>query len=489
VRVVAIDGVLGSGKTTVARLVASKVGLEYLDTGAMYRCVALGAVRAGVDLEAAAADAGPARDEVVSIARRALIEVGSNAEGEQVVRFDGETVTQAIRQPDVARAASMVAKIADVRAELVGRQRSWAEAHGGGVLEGRDIASVVFPDASTKIFLTADVSERARRRFSEQSALSYDEVLADLQWRDDNDANRAVDPLRVVDGATIVDTTGLTIEEVSERIAALVNESEQNAPQKSPAAEVLIATSAIGETTADQPSEAPTPNPAASVHAPSAVGPEARTAGDLARPWTRNQRRVFEATRLIVVPLISKFFRVQYRGLEHIPTTGAFILAPSHRSNVDFILLPGLTKRRMRFLGKDSIWKYKVFGSFFDSLGGIPVRRGTTDRESMRICSAVLSQGEPLVIFPEGARKSGPTIEELFDGAAFLAAKHSVPIIPVGIGGSDRAMPKGAKFPRPVRLTVTVGAAIPAPEGGRSSIRATTASLRAEIQRLFDRSS
>jgi cytidylate kinase len=486
VRVVAIDGVLGSGKTTVARLVASKVGLEYLDTGAMYRCVALGAVRAGIDLEVAAGEPGPARDEVVSIARRALIEVGSNAEGQQVVRFDGETVTHAIRQPDVARAASMVAKIADVRAELVGRQRSWAHAHGGGVLEGRDIASVVFPDAATRVFLTADVAERARRRFSEQSALTYEEVLADLQWRDESDATRAVDPLRVVDGATVLDTTGLSVEEVSDRIAALVQESEDVGTDPGgsvrSAAEPVVAPEATTE---------PTTEPTTATTSGSAAAPvvETRTAGDLAKPWSRKQRLVFEATRIVVVPLISGFFRVRYRGLENMPATGAFILAPSHRSNVDFILLPGLTKRRMRFLGKDTIWKFKVFGSFFDSLGGIPVRRGTTDRESMRICSAILSQGEPLVIFPEGSRKSGPTIDELFDGAAFLAAKHGVPIIPVGIGGSDRAMPKGTKFPRPVRLTVTVGAPIPAPEGGRRSIRATTATLRNEIQRLFDTSS
>jgi cytidylate kinase len=462
VNVVAIDGVLGSGKTTVARLVAAKVGLEYLDTGAMYRCVALGAIRSGIDLEVAANESGPVRDQVVSIARRALIEVGSDAVGEQVVRLDGETVTFAIRQPDVAKAASMVAKIADVRAELVTRQRSWAHAHGGGVLEGRDIASVVFPDAATRVFLTADVAERARRRFAEQSKLTYEEILADLQWRDSNDQNREIDPLRIVDGATVVDTTGQTIEQVVERVAELVRTSEANGEAKT---------------------EPTTPTTKAS------VASQVSSSSDIAKPWTKNQRRVFEMTRILVVPLISKFFRVDYRGLENMPPNGAFILAPSHRSNVDFILLPGLTKRRMRFLGKDSIWKFKIFGSFFDSLGGIPVHRGTTDRESMRICSTVLGQGEPLVIFPEGTRKAGPTIEELYDGAAFLASKHQVPIVPVGIGGSDKAMPKGSKFPKRVRLTVVVGPAIPAPSGGRSTIRATTAVLKTQIQSLFDEAS
>ena len=489
-KVVAIDGVLGSGKTTVARLVAAKVGLEYLDTGAMYRCVALGALRSGVDLDALVAADPSATDQVISIARRAVIEVGVDSEGEQVVRLDGEAVTHAIRQPDVAKAASIVAIVPDVRAELVSRQRSWAHARGGGVLEGRDISSVVFPDASTRVFLTADVEERARRRHSEQSTRTYEEVLEDLKWRDNNDATRSADPLRVVDGATVVDTTGLSVEEVVDRVAALV---QQASVQQ---ASVQQASTGVDET------EPAVPSPEASVHAPEASVTDAEAKpstakrssaspihSDMAKPWTKGQRVVFEMTRLLVVPLISGFFRVRYVGLENVPKNGAFILAPSHRSNVDFILLPGVTKRRMRFLGKDSIWKYRIFGSFFDSLGGIPVRRGTTDRESMRICSAVLSQGEPLVIFPEGTRKAGSVIEELFDGAAFLASKHAVPIVPVGIGGSDKAMPKGAKLPRRVHLTVIVGEPIAAPVGGRSAIRSTTYELRSEIQRLFDHAS
>ena len=470
-KVVAIDGVLGSGKTTVARLVAAKVGLDYLDTGAMYRCVALGALRSGVNLDAVATADPSATDEVVSIARRAVIEVGLDSDGEQVVRLDGEAVTQAIRQPDVAKAASIVAIIPDVRAELVSRQRSWAQARGGGVLEGRDISSVVFPDASTRVFLTADVEERARRRHSEQSTRTYEEVLEDLKWRDNNDSTRSADPLRVVDGATVVDTTGLSVEEVVDRVAALVQQaSVQQASMQQAPQSIANADAVVKPTAAKRSSASP-------IHS------------DMARPWTKGQRVVFEMTRLLVVPLISGFFRVRYVGLENVPKNGAFILAPSHRSNVDFILLPGVTRRRMRFLGKDSIWKYRIFASFFDSLGGIPVRRGTTDRESMRICSAVLSQGEPLVVFPEGTRKAGPVIEELFDGAAFLASKHAVPVVPVGIGGSDKAMPKGAKLPRRVRLTVIVGEPIPAPAGGRSAIRSTTSELRREIQRLFDQAS
>lgn len=467
-RVVAIDGVLGSGKTSVARLVAERTGLEYLDTGAMYRSVALRALLDGVDMTKAAAGAGPDRDSVLSIARRAVIEVGVDSNGEQVVRVDGITVTTEIRRPDVAKASSLVATIAEVRAELVSRQRAWAHSRGGGVLEGRDIASVVFPDAGTKVFLTASVDERARRRHGEQSSLSLDEIRADLEWRDHNDASRAADPLKVVEGATVIDTTGSSILEVVDKIAALV-------PPRLPTPVAPIAV------------QSESPPPLGSNDTIKAEKRQlARSAQDLAKPITRGQRVVFEITRLLFVPLVRVFFRVRYVGLENVPRTGAFIAAPSHRSNVDFALLPGITKRRMRFLGKDSIWKFGFLSTFFDSLGGIPVRRGTTDRESMKICAVVLDQGEPLVVFPEGTRQSGPIIQELFDGAAFLASKHNAVIVPIGIGGSESAMKKGAKFPRPVKLTVVVGKPIPAPTGGRAAVKTATAVLHGEVQRLFD---
>ena len=211
-RVVAIDGVLGAGKTTVAKRLSEALGLEYLDTGAMYRGVALACVESGVDLEDTAAVAG--------IAEAVTIDVHSTGHA-QVVMLDGRVVTDDIRRPDVAIAASRVATIGAVRENLVARQRAWARARGGGVLEGRDIATVVFPMAPAKIFLTADVHERTARRHAEQPDRAYDEVRADLEWRDANDANRAVDPLRVADGATVLDTTGLSLDQVVERATAL----------------------------------------------------------------------------------------------------------------------------------------------------------------------------------------------------------------------------------------------------------------------------
>jgi 1-acyl-sn-glycerol-3-phosphate acyltransferase len=184
--------------------------------------------------------------------------------------------------------------------------------------------------------------------------------------------------------------------------------------------------------------------------------------------------------------------RVRIVGLEHIPTESAFVLAPVHRSNVDFALSSLVTRRPMRFMGKDSIWKSKLLGRFVSMLGAFPVHRGTADRESLRVCIEVLEGGSPLVMFPEGTRRSGPVVEDLFDGPAYVAARTGVPIVPMGIGGSEAMMPKGAKFLHPSRLVLVVGPPIPAPEAGtggrvpRSAVRDLTEHVGAEVQRLFD---
>ena len=151
-----------------------------------------------------------------------------------------------------------------------------------------------------------------------------------------------------------------------------------------------------------------------------------------------------------------------------------------------------VTSRRLRYMSKDSVWKNKALGSFVSFMGGFPVHRGAADREALRTCIAVLEAGEALVMFPEGTRKSGPVVEDLFDGPAYVAAKTRVPILPVGIGGSEAMMPKGAKLISPSKLALVIGEPLdpPAPsEGGRVSRRAVkqlTDQLRAEVQKLFD---
>lgn len=200
----------------------------------------------------------------------------------------------------------------------------------------------------------------------------------------------------------------------------------------------------------------------------------------------------YRVVRTIVVGFVRAFWRPEIRGREHIPVEGPFVLAPVHRSNIDFALAAALVKRRIRYMGKDSLWKIAWIGKLFSALGAFPVHRGSADREALRRCIDVINAGEPLVIFPEGTRQSGPTVQPLFEGAAYIAARTGVPIVPVGIGGSERAMPKGSKLLRPVKTTLLVGPPIEVPgasDGGRLPRRAVhevTERLHEELQRLFD---
>lgn len=186
------------------------------------------------------------------------------------------------------------------------------------------------------------------------------------------------------------------------------------------------------------------------------------------------------------------YTRLTINGREHLPKQGAFVLAPVHRSYLDTPFAGCVRSKRMRFMGKDTMWKNRQFGWILSALGAFPVTRGTADREALRRAIAVLEAGEPLVLFPEGERKQGPVVQPLFDGAVYIAIKAGVPIVPVGIGGSERVMPKKAKFIYPRKVHIEIGPPIPAPvapEGGRlprTVYKDHSERLHAELQRLFD---
>jgi 1-acyl-sn-glycerol-3-phosphate acyltransferase len=210
------------------------------------------------------------------------------------------------------------------------------------------------------------------------------------------------------------------------------------------------------------------------------------------KSWGFSDVWFYRVTWWFLLSLNKGYWRLTIKGRERIPVTGPFVLAPVHRSFIDFSLTSSLTKRRMRYMGKDSLWKVRPLGALCSALGAYPVRRGGADREALKRTIEVLEGGEPVVIFPEGTRQSGPKVQELFEGAAYVASKVGVPIVPVGIGGSERALRKGQKLPRPVKVTIVVGDPIPPPppsEAGRTSRRAVhelTLRLRDEVQRLFD---
>jgi cytidylate kinase len=206
--IVAIDGPAGAGKSTVGRAVAARLGLQYLDTGAMYRAVTFAALRRGID---------PA-DETDVAALASGLEM--TLDGSAVV-VDGVDATVEIRGREVTAAVSAVAANSRVRAELVRRQRSWVAEHGGGVVEGRDIGSVVFPDATLKLYVTASPRVRAERRVAEIGG-NVDDVEASIIERDRKDSTRADSPLMESSDAIVVDTTGSTVDEVVDHVLGLM---------------------------------------------------------------------------------------------------------------------------------------------------------------------------------------------------------------------------------------------------------------------------
>ncbi|MBU3688953.1 MAG: cytidylate kinase [Acidimicrobiales bacterium mtb01] len=208
--IVAIDGPAGAGKSTIARALAKRLGVQYLDTGAMYRAVTAEALRTGRHLDDSSA--------IGSLARECDLHVGLD-----LVTIDGRDVTAEIRTPEVTAAVSIVAAHSSVRTEMRRRQREWGDARGGGVIEGRDIGTVVFPDAALKVFLTTSPRVRAERRVA-QSGGDVDQVEMAIVERDRLDSTRPDSPLAESSDAVVVDTGHSSIDEVVDQIVALLGE-------------------------------------------------------------------------------------------------------------------------------------------------------------------------------------------------------------------------------------------------------------------------
>lgn len=211
-------------------------------------------------------------------------------------------------------------------------------------------------------------------------------------------------------------------------------------------------------------------------------------------PPTRFERIAYGAIRLLALSLAKVWVRLSVVGGEHIPARGGpYVMAPVHRSNLDFLLVALLNRRRMRYMAKASLWKWRPGGRFIALLGGFPVHRGSADRTALRTCLQVIENGESVVLFPEGTRRSGATVDDVFDGPAYVACRAGVPLVPIGIGGSEKAMPRGARWVKPRKITLVVGDPLepsPTDSNGRVSRRAVrelTERLREAVQHLYDR--
>lgn len=203
------------------------------------------------------------------------------------------------------------------------------------------------------------------------------------------------------------------------------------------------------------------------------------------------KRTFYRVARAIVLTPFKAIFLVRVRGRRKVPRSGPFVVAPSHRSLMDIFFTGYITRRRIRFMAKQELFENRFLGWLITALGGFPVERGTADRTALRAAQQVLEYGEPLVVFPEGTRRHGRDIGDLFDGAVYLASRAGVPILPVGIGGSEQILASGRSLPRPHKVAVVVGDPIEAPDRRngrvpRQEITNVTEKVRLELQSCFD---
>jgi 1-acyl-sn-glycerol-3-phosphate acyltransferase len=203
------------------------------------------------------------------------------------------------------------------------------------------------------------------------------------------------------------------------------------------------------------------------------------------------KRIFYRVCRALTLTPMKAIFWVRVRGRSKVPRTGAFVVTPSHRSLLDIFFTGYITRRRIRFMAKQELYEKPFLAWLFTALGGFPVERGSADRAALRAAQTALESGEPVAIFPEGTRRHGRDVVNLFDGGAYLATRLGLPIVPVGIGGSEQILPSGKTLPRPHKVAVVVGDPIQPPDQGggrvrRQEITNTTEKVRVELQTAFD---
>jgi len=419
--IITIDGPAASGKSTVAKLLAEKLGASFLDTGAMYRAVTLAAIEAKVDIRN--------EEKLLEIIQTTDFQF-SVRQGQMAVYIDGVDVTEQIRQPLVTASARHIASKASLREKLVDKQRQFAAGQKKIVTEGRDQGTVAFPDADIKFYLIADLLERAKRRQAELRAKGLDVNLEQIQWtieeRDKSDENRSVGPLKPAPDAIVIDTTDLSVEQVVEKILRCVENRRQKTEDRSQNSEV--------------------------------------------------RRRKTECLSSVICHLISVawywlarwacrvfcilFFRIRIYGKENVPEEGAFILATNHQSYLDPVLCGVALKQHLCFLARDSLYRNKFFALLIYSLNAVPVKRDSADVSSMKKVISKLNEGRGVCLYPEATRTSNGRIKPFKPGFGLLCRRGQAVVVPVLIDGAFECWPRHKKIFSPGPVSVYYGKAI-----------------------------
>ena len=377
---IAMDGPVGAGKSSVADGVAQKLGILHLDTGAMYRAFALYALEKGVSVED--------EEALTELTGKMMPEVRYE-NGGQHTYIDGRDVTGLIRTPEISMAASAVSRFAGVRKAMVAAQQQLAKKQ-SVLMDGRDIGTVVLKDATIKIYLTASAEVRAKRRFDELQKKgdpsTYEEVLADVIRRDEQDMNREVDPLRPADDAQILDSSELTQEQVVEEIVRRVNMRLG----KKPAREEKFG-------------------------------------------------RFYSFACGLMRVVFKTLFPVKYHNLECAQLDAPFILIGNHSHLLDPLLIGVPVYRyQLHFLSKKELMNNRIMAWMLKKLNAIPVDRHNMDMGAMRASLKVLKEGHVLGIFPEGTRHKEGVMEDMESGVSMIALRSRARILPAYIASKPK---------------------------------------------------
>ena len=388
--IVAIDGPAGTGKGTVTKILSKKFKLVNIDTGATYRCVTLEMLNKNIKIEEL--------DKIKEMLKNINIEI-KREKNEQIIFLNGKDVTKEIRSKEVTELVSQVSSIKEVRLSMVNLQRKMAEGK-DVIMEGRDIGTYVFPKADVKIYLDADVEERARRRFMQNREnginISYVDILNNIKQRDKNDMCKEIGALRVAQDAEVIDTTTMGIGQVVREMSQIIINKKEKIKLEKKIYKIRKETK-----------------------------------------WKKFLRAIIKG---ILSTLYRIIFRVKIKG--EVPNEGAYVICSNHINYLDAAAIVLFNKRKVNFVAKEDLFKNEFLmwlGHLFDV---IPIKRNMQDIDAMKRCLKVLKNNELLGIFPEGTRKGMEKNMKAKNGAAFMAMKANVKIIPVGIHGSFKPFSK-----------------------------------------------
>lgn len=390
--IIAIDGPSGTGKSTVAKALARRLGFVYFDTGAMYRSFAWKSLQEQI---APTDEAG-----LRKLIEHFQFDIQTDRTGEKHYLVNGVDVTNKIRAQEISNLSSQISIYPFVRQAMVKIQRRFGHKM-NVVFEGRDMGTVVFPEAEFKIFLTARPKVRAQRRYREllvkfpdlAHTLSEEQILQEIEERDHKDSTRAISPLRQAKDAILIDTSDSEAEEVVDRIFELYSKAKQ------------------------------TKN-------------------------NRHMRGVYRWVCLSVRCILKIFYRLRVYGLSHF-RSGAAVIAANHTSFFDPPVISVSCPEEVHFLAREPLFRVPVLGKIIRVLNSHPISRDSSDAHTFRVIIQLLHEGQKVILFPEGSRSLDGCLQPLEKGLSFLVYKAHCTILPVYVDGTFKAWKRGAVFPRP----------------------------------------